>query len=70
MCTAKHVRQYFREGTLPKEGTVCEVDEPIFKSDLPLTKVVETPSAEDASLRDAMKEITERIKIPFLGMAF
>jgi TAP-like protein len=25
-CTIKHVRQYFLEGTLPKPGTVCQVD--------------------------------------------
>jgi len=27
LCTAKNVRAYFAQGTLPTEGTVCEVDE-------------------------------------------
>ncbi|EPT01002.1 hypothetical protein FOMPIDRAFT_15813, partial [Fomitopsis schrenkii] len=26
LCTAKYVREYFEDGTLPEEGTVCEVD--------------------------------------------
>jgi hypothetical protein len=26
LCTAKYVRQYFTDGTLPKPGAVCEAD--------------------------------------------
>ncbi|EJC98517.1 alpha/beta-hydrolase [Fomitiporia mediterranea MF3/22] len=31
-CTSQAVRTYFADGTLPKEGTVCEVESAIFNS--------------------------------------
>ncbi|RMZ41762.1 proteinase [Aspergillus flavus] len=30
LCTAKVVRAYFSNGTLPAEGTICEIDVPLF----------------------------------------
>ena len=27
LCTAKHIREYFVNGTLPEDGATCEVDE-------------------------------------------
>jgi hypothetical protein len=30
VCTQKHIRQYFLNGTLPESGTVCAVDAPPF----------------------------------------
>lgn len=30
MCTANAVRAYFVEGIVPKHGTICEVDVPLF----------------------------------------
>ena len=30
LCTAKAVRAYFTNGTLPANGTVCETDVPLF----------------------------------------
>ncbi|KAI0793726.1 alpha/beta-hydrolase [Fomes fomentarius] len=58
LCTAKHVRRYFQEGTLPKEGTRCDVEE------LPLIGQVESEglramSVEDAELLDALKGLSE-----------
>jgi len=41
LCTIKYVRQYFTDGTLPKPGTVCEVDLRPFDS-------VEVGSPEEA----------------------
>ncbi|KAF8994597.1 TAP-like protein-domain-containing protein [Cyathus striatus] len=32
VCTQKYIREYFLNGTLPKAGTVCPVDEEIFSS--------------------------------------
>lgn len=29
-CTFKAVRDYFRDGILPKEGTVCEIESTVF----------------------------------------
>ena len=31
LCTAKAVRTYFKDGTLPDPGTVCEPSVPIFR---------------------------------------
>ncbi|KAK0609161.1 hypothetical protein DIS24_g12442 [Lasiodiplodia hormozganensis] len=31
-CTIKAIQAYLMEGTLPKPGTVCEVDEPLFSN--------------------------------------
>ena len=70
MCTAKYVRQYFRDGTLPPEDTVCEVDSPIFKPDFQEDKVLEPLSAEDASLRESVKDLSEGLYIPLLGLPF
>lgn len=30
-CLAQHVREFLRTGTLPPEGSTCEVDEPYFQ---------------------------------------
>lgn len=30
MCTSKYIREYFRNGTLPEVGTVCEVESTTF----------------------------------------
>ncbi|KAJ7643513.1 TAP-like protein-domain-containing protein [Roridomyces roridus] len=32
LCTQKHIRRYFREGVLPRDGTVCSTDEGPFDS--------------------------------------
>lgn len=62
ICTAKAVRAYFVNGTLPEEGTVCEPDELPFvgKKDL---KVM---SAEDEELLDALRGLTDAV--PFFGL--
>ena len=45
LCTVKYVRQYFTDGTLPKPGTICEVDVGLFDS------VTEGPTEDDAQRR-------------------
>lgn len=63
LCTAKHVRAYFVNGSLPEEGTVCEVDE------LPLVGDVDSGghatqrvlSAEDAGLLSAFKALGDGV---------
>lgn len=32
-CTLNYIREYFREGTLPKNGTVCEVVNNMFDTE-------------------------------------
>jgi TAP-like protein len=44
LCTAKYVRQYFTDGTLPEPGTICEADLGPFDSDISLKE----GSTEDA----------------------
>ncbi|KAG7094139.1 hypothetical protein E1B28_007751 [Marasmius oreades] len=54
-CTAMHVREYFVNGTLPPEGTVCPMDGFIFKK-APASKRGET-SREAAEILEALKSI-------------
>lgn len=54
LCTAKHVRAYFVNGTLPEEGATCDVDE------LPFVGAVEqagTMSVKDIELLGALKAL-------------
>ncbi|KAI0645977.1 alpha/beta-hydrolase [Trametes meyenii] len=62
LCTAKHVRAYFMNGTLPEPGTVCEVDELPFVGS---AKDVRAMSAEDAELLDALKGLST--EVPMFG---
>ncbi|OBZ70732.1 hypothetical protein A0H81_09435 [Grifola frondosa] len=64
LCTAKHVRAYFENGTLPKEGTVCEVDELPFVGAVGAEKV-SAMSAEDMELLDALRGLAD--EVPMLG---
>ena len=41
LCTTKYIRQYFMDGTLPKPGTMCEVNLGPFDS------------VEEGSMKDA-----------------
>ncbi|KAI1785888.1 alpha/beta-hydrolase [Ganoderma leucocontextum] len=62
VCTAKHVRAYFEEGTLPAEGTVCEPDV------LPLVgrvSGVQARSEEDERLLEALRGLTKGV--PMFG---
>ena len=55
VCTAKVVRTYFEEGTLPVEGTVCEPDELPFVGRV---AGVEARSEEDERLLDAARGLS------------
>ncbi|KAH9943796.1 alpha/beta-hydrolase [Amylocystis lapponica] len=63
ICTAKHVRTYFENGTLPEEGTVCEVDELPFVGSV--HSQVEAMSVEDRELLDALKGLVD--VVPMFG---
>lgn len=57
LCSAKHIRAYFANGSLPEEGTVCEVDE------LPFVGKVEQSlaaalTADDAILLEASRHLS------------
>ena len=55
LCTTKYVRQYFRDGTLPKPGTICEADLGPFDS-------VTEGSTDDAQGRLHMDSMNEEDK--------
>ncbi|OSC97430.1 alpha/beta-hydrolase [Trametes coccinea BRFM310] len=60
LCTAKYIRAYFENGTLPEGGTECEVDE------LPFVGRVGnafTPSvgSEDEELFEALRSLSEAV---------
>ena len=50
VCAARHIRQYFQTGSLPPEGTVCDVDEKAF---LGLTK--RRDNLEDIKLLEELR---------------
>lgn len=62
LCTAKAVRAYFVNGTLPETGTVCEPEELPFvgKGDR-----LKSLSKEDAELLEALDAL--KVAIPHLG---
>lgn len=59
-CTAKHIQRYFQDGTLPKEGTVCDPDLVPFER-----WNVNASGAGDDELGDALWKLMEA---PILGM--
>lgn len=63
ICTAKAVREYFVNGTLPEEGTVCEPD--MLPFGMENGKMLQTLSLEDAELLDALKGLAG--VVPRLG---
>ncbi|KZT36575.1 hypothetical protein SISSUDRAFT_1049722 [Sistotremastrum suecicum HHB10207 ss-3] len=66
-CTAKYIREYFRDGTLPPEGTVCEIEDHVFPPDNISSYRTEALSVEDAQLRDAMRKLNDVFEVPRLG---
>ncbi|KZT66834.1 alpha/beta-hydrolase [Daedalea quercina L-15889] len=62
LCTARYIRAYFEDGTLPEEGMECEVNE------LPFIGVVgdaeyEVLSTEDAELLDALRGLSKAVPV-------
>ncbi|KIJ43912.1 hypothetical protein M422DRAFT_228944 [Sphaerobolus stellatus SS14] len=57
---SKYIRDYFREGSLPPEGTVCEVEDKLFglKKDL-----VTGLSAEDQEIVEAARAISAKAHV-------
>ena len=56
LCTAKHIQAYLKDGTLPREGTVCEADELPFIGSV---RDVSALSVDDQELLDAMRGLAE-----------
>ncbi|KAK1218209.1 hypothetical protein PQX77_019110 [Marasmius sp. AFHP31] len=62
VCTAKVVREYFVNGTLPEQGTICPMDGTLFDdgSATNTTSRRDLMSAEDAELADAVRELARQ----------
>ncbi|KAI0665893.1 alpha/beta-hydrolase [Trametes maxima] len=58
LCTAKHVRAYFENGTVPEPGTMCEVEELPFVGSAQNAKAM---SVEDMELLESLKGLTEAV---------
>ncbi|KAI0762145.1 alpha/beta-hydrolase [Trametes elegans] len=65
LCTAKHVRAYMVNGTLPEAGTECDVDELPFVG---AVKDVRAMSTEDAELLEAMRGLSAHV--PMFGAQY
>jgi len=64
LCTAKHIRAYFREGTLPAAGTACEVEELPFIGEV--ENDVKVLSSEDVELLEALRALAR--VVPRFGL--
>lgn len=62
VCTAKVVRAYFQNGTLPEEGTVCGTESSIFGDGVSAAGLV----GEDLELLRASHELQQKSYVPFL----
>ncbi|KIP02216.1 hypothetical protein PHLGIDRAFT_305697 [Phlebiopsis gigantea 11061_1 CR5-6] len=65
LCTAKAIREYFREGKLPENGTVCEIEDSIFPTGKENVKML---SNEDQAIMAAWSDLSSRFEVPRLGM--
>ncbi|RAL01110.1 alpha/beta hydrolase [Aspergillus ibericus CBS 121593] len=66
LCTAKAVRAYFANGTLPAEGTICQTDVPLFTNltyaDVwPKSFQRSVESRDDASILRALMSVREKM---------
>ncbi|KII90368.1 hypothetical protein PLICRDRAFT_38880 [Plicaturopsis crispa FD-325 SS-3] len=60
LCTAKNVRAYFVNGTVPAEGTECDVDELPFGIETGGRKV-SAFSSEDRELKGALDDLVDAV---------
>lgn len=60
LCTAKHIRAYYENGTIPEEGTVCEVDELPFIGQVGGEKIA-AMSVEDRELLESLRAMAEEV---------
>ncbi|KAF7980292.1 hypothetical protein HWV62_39067 [Athelia sp. TMB] len=61
LCTARAIRAYFGNGTLPREAALCEVDELPFIGDTTVNASDRGLSAEDADLLDTLKFLSRQM---------
>lgn len=57
LCTAKHIRSYLLDGTLPPPGIVCEPDRSPFKPHSAALQELE----EDAQLLESIRSLADKL---------
>lgn len=74
-CTAKYVRQYFIDGTLPPVDTVCEVDSPMFgetdddgDDDGAMEAKEVGMSEEDLKMRKLVRDLSDGFEVSRFGL--
>ncbi|KAJ8092881.1 hypothetical protein PM082_023514 [Marasmius tenuissimus] len=63
VCTAKVIRDYFMNGTLPEQGTVCSMDGSPFDDPASATNATlkrDLMSSEDAGLAEAVQDLARK----------
>jgi hypothetical protein len=70
LCTAKVLRNYFRNGLVPKPGTECEIESRIFgeAKGADFSETVSALSEEDRELILAMEELSRDFDVPKFTM--
>ncbi|KAI0661312.1 alpha/beta-hydrolase [Cubamyces menziesii] len=63
LCTAKHIRAYLENGTLPDPGTVCEVEEVPFVGRVNEAATAMHMSEEDRRLLEALEGLANVVPI-------
>jgi hypothetical protein len=56
------VRAYFRDGVLPKPGTICEIDDKLF-NDATSSSI----ASRDVGLSPSLRALAKNMKIPRFG---
>ncbi|THH30474.1 hypothetical protein EUX98_g3728 [Antrodiella citrinella] len=64
LCTAKVIRAYFQHGTLPQEGTVCDVQSSIFDNKFSLA--ADALSVNDWELLQASRGLQQSYFVPII----
>lgn len=69
VCTQKAIRAYFRDGVLPKEGTVCSTSDAIFGNNTAnmLSALQDLKTEEDRRIFDVARRMSQQIELPRLG---
>lgn len=65
-CTAKAIRSYFRDGVLPKPGTVCEIETKIFGNNA--SSLADSLSGEEQALVENWRQLSESFSVPHFGL--
>jgi len=68
-CTAKYIREYFRSGTLPEVGTVCQEDYPMFSEpDESLLAGERMGDDEEREFRETVRKLSREFDVPLFGV--